>query len=72
MQQTALLLRRRDAAALLAVSVSQVLKWEREGLLHAIDLNVSGGNIRAVRYDADEVKALAARFVRDAVRSICA
>jgi hypothetical protein len=51
--------RRRDAARKLAVSESQVLKFEREGLLRPV--RVPG--IRAVRYVASEVDALAARWI---------
>ena len=46
----------------LAVSESQVLKWERQGLLHPI--RVPG--IRAVRYNAAEVEALAEKWIREA------
>jgi predicted site-specific integrase-resolvase len=62
MSQTALLvmlMRRRDAAEILAVSESQILKWEREGLLHPISMP----GIRAIRYRAEEVRALAQRFI---------
>ena len=54
-----LLDRRRDAARKLAVSESQILKFEREGLLRAI--RVPG--IRAVRYVSSEVDALAHRWI---------
>ena len=57
---TPTLLRRRDAAAILGVSESQVFKWERQGLLHAFAVP----GIRATRLDAAEVQALATRFVR--------
>ncbi len=62
-----ILLRRRDAAAALSVSESQLLKWETAGLLHPIDLAESGGGIRAVRYDAREVEALGQRFIATAL-----
>jgi predicted site-specific integrase-resolvase len=65
MSQTALLDRRRDAARKLAVSESQILKWERDGLLHPI--RVPG--IRAVRYDASEVEALAKRWIVNSIAS---
>jgi hypothetical protein len=55
----ALLDRRRDAARKLSVSESQVMKFEREGILHPI--RVPG--IRAVRYDANEVADLAKRWI---------
>lgn len=54
-----LLDRRRDAAKKLAVSESQVLKFERAGLLRVI--RVPG--IRAVRYASDEVDDLARRWI---------
>lgn len=53
------LYRRRDAAEILAVSESQVLKFERDGLLHAIPVP----GIRAIRYSADEVHGLAKRWI---------
>jgi hypothetical protein len=60
-----ILMRRRDAAAALAVSESQLIKWETGGLLHPIDLKDDGG-IRAIRYDASEVEALGKRFIEKA------
>ena len=63
MQHMALLDRRRDAARKLAVSESQILKWEREGLLHPI--KVPG--IRAIRYSASEVDALARQWIANSV-----
>lgn len=60
-----ILMRRRDAAAALAVSQSQLLKWETRGFLHPIDLK-DGGGIRAIRYDASEVEALGKRFIEQA------
>lgn len=62
---TVALMRRRDAAAVLAVSERQTLKWEREGLLTAIDVP----GIRAVRYVSEEVESLAKRIARDGRRS---
>lgn len=53
-----LLLRRRDAAAALAVSESQILVFERAGKLRAIHL----ADCRAVRYARVDVEALAARI----------
>jgi DNA-binding transcriptional MerR regulator len=53
-----LLYRRRDAAALLAVSESQLLKWEREGILTPVDIP----GIRAKRYLATDVRSLAANI----------
>lgn len=61
----ALLCRRRDAAKQLAVSESQILKWERDGLLHPI--RVPG--IRAVRYSSQEVAALARKWIAESRRS---
>lgn len=63
----ALLLRRRDAAEILAVSESQILKWERRGWLHPIDLRDQAG-IRAIRYRADEVRQLAQRLIGSAIQ----
>jgi hypothetical protein len=60
-----LLDRRRDAARKLAVSESQVLKWEREGLLRRIEVP----GIRAVRYSSAEVDALGKRFIAEAKES---
>ena len=54
------LLRRRDAADVLAVSqTAQILKFERAGLLHAVPVP----GIRAIRYSADEVHGLARRWI---------
>ena len=58
-------MRRRDAAAALAVSQAQILKWETAGLLRRIDLK-DGGNIRAVRYAAADVEALGKRLIANA------
>lgn len=57
------LLRRRDAAAALAVSESQVLAFERAGLLKPIKIP----GIRAVRLAAADVEALAERWRRGLV-----
>jgi hypothetical protein len=59
---TPILLRRREAAALLAVSESQILKWERAGLLKPIAVP----GIRAVRYEAAAIKALAESWIDQA------
>jgi hypothetical protein len=53
------LYRPRDAAKVLAVSESQVLKFERAGLLHPIAVP----GIRAKRYAADEVHGLARQWI---------
>ncbi len=57
-----MLLRRPDAASILAVSVSQILKWERSGLLTPVAIP----GIRVVAYDAEEVRGLARRFIESA------
>jgi hypothetical protein len=54
----ALLLRRRDAAEILAVSESQLLKWERAGVLTPVRIP----DLRAVRYRAADVRSLAANI----------
>lgn len=46
---------------MLGISPSQVLKYERDGLLRRIQLP----GIRAVRNDADEVAALAKRWIQE-------
>jgi hypothetical protein len=53
--------RRRDVARKLGVSESQVLKFERAGLLRRVKIP----GLRAVRYDADESAALARRWIED-------
>lgn len=58
----ALLLREREAAAVLGVSVSQVGAWRRQGLLTAVRLP----GLRAIRYDRAEVEALARRWCAEA------
>jgi hypothetical protein len=66
---TQILMRRREAAAALAVSQAQILKWETAGLLRRIDLKdglTDGGGIRAVRYAASDVEALGKRFIANA------
>jgi predicted DNA-binding transcriptional regulator AlpA len=57
-----LIYRRREAAEILGFSQAQILKFEREGLLHPI--RVQG--LRSVRYDASEVDALAKRWIAEA------
>ena len=54
--------RRRDAAQVLGVSESQVLKFEHQGLLRAIQIP----GIRATRFDMEEVHALAEKWIREA------
>lgn len=51
-----LFLRRRDVAAALAVSESQVVIWERAGLLRPVKLP----GIRAIRFHREDVELLAA------------
>ena len=53
-----LLLRRRDAALMLAVSESQIVKWERAGVIESV--RVPG--LRAVRFRAADVRSLAANI----------
>ena len=55
-----LFLRRRDTAALLAVSESVVLQWERAGLLPVVTMP----GIRAQRHAYADVVELAARIRR--------
>jgi len=57
-----LLERRRDVAKKLGVSESQVLKFERQGLLTRIELP----GLRAVRYDARETAQLAEQWINAA------
>ena len=53
-----LFLRRRDAARDLAVSESQLLKWERAGVLTPVQIP----GLRAVRYRASDIRSLAANI----------
>lgn len=55
MVDSRLFLRRRDAAHDLGVSQSQMLKWERAGVIQPVRLP----GLRSIRYDADDVRALA-------------
>lgn len=58
------LYRRRDTAHVLGVSPSQVVKFERDGIIRAIRVNGDGvKGPRIVRNDADEVDALAQRWI---------
>ena len=62
-----LLVRRRDAAEALGVSESQVLKWERAGLIVPVrlaDAEDPAARIRGIRYRASDVEALAARLLQ--------
>jgi hypothetical protein len=61
MYDAPLLARRRDAARTLACSESQVLKYERQGLLTRVQLP----GIRAARYAAEDVNALAKRLIAE-------
>lgn len=54
------LLRRRDAARDLAVSESQLLKWERDGVIEPVRIP----GLRAVRYRSADVRALAQNIIR--------
>jgi len=60
-----LLARRRDAARVLGCSESQVLKYERAGLLHKVALPAIGDSKppRSARYDLKEVQDLARRAI---------
>lgn len=53
-------IRRRDAASYLAVSLSQLLKWERNGVLTPITIP----GLKAKRYLASDVRSLAANIAR--------
>lgn len=53
------LYRTEEAATVLAVSPSQVLLFERAGQLHKIQIP----GLRAVRFSAEEVRALAQRWI---------
>ena len=61
---TPLLARRRDAARTLACSESQVLKYERQGLLKRVQLP----GIRAARYATEDVTALAKKLIDESRR----
>ena len=63
-----LLVRRRDAAEALGVSESQLLKWERAGLIEPVNLEHADDAvaIRAVRYRVADVEALAERLLQPA------
>ena len=55
-----LLLRRRDAARDLSVSESQLIKWERAGILTPVQIP----GLRAKRYLAADVRSLAANIAQ--------
>ena len=57
-----MLLREREAAIVLGVSISQVASYRRQGLLTA----VRPTGIRAVRYSRAQVEQLAAKWCEDA------
>lgn len=57
--ESPLLARRRDVARALACSTSQVIKFEKQGLLKRVQLP----GIRAARYATQEVTALAQRLI---------
>lgn len=54
-QHDPVLFRRREAAAILGFSESQVFKWERAGILRPV--RVPG--VRSVRYRATDIRSLA-------------
>jgi len=63
------LARRRDAGRILACSESQVLKYERAGLLRRVNLPaVDGKPVRAARYAMADVAALAQRLIDESRR----
>jgi MerR-like DNA binding protein len=53
-----LFVRRSDAARDLSVSESQLLKWERQGILEPVRIP----GIRAVRYRASDIRSLASNI----------
>jgi hypothetical protein len=61
-----LLLRRRDAAHDLAVSEAQLLKWERQGLLTAVQIP----GLRAKRYRATDIRSLAANIAHGRLSTV--
>jgi predicted DNA-binding transcriptional regulator AlpA len=62
-----LILKRREVADVLGFSQAQILKFERAGLLRPIRIkDANGSELRSVRYDAREVEALAAKWIREA------
>lgn len=60
---TRLLYRRRRVAHMLDVSETQVLKFERDGLLHPIRMD----DVRAVWYLPSEVEDLAQRWIANSL-----
>jgi len=58
MSDERILMRRRDAAHALAVSESQIVKWERQGVLTSVQIP----GIRARRFRASDVRSLAANI----------
>ena len=67
MQNDSMLARRRDAARILACSESQILVYERTGVLHRVSLpNVGERVVRSARYSVEGVRALAKRLIDEA------
>jgi hypothetical protein len=64
MHEGPLLARRRDAARTLACSESQVIKYERQGLLKRVQLP----GIRAARYASEDVTTLAKKLIDESRR----
>lgn len=59
------LFRTDEAAAVLGVCVSQVLKFQRDGLLRKIEIP----EVRSVRFSAIEVRALAQRWIDASIQN---
>ncbi|PYR48151.1 MAG: hypothetical protein DMF89_16410 [Acidobacteria bacterium] len=58
-----ILVRRREAAEILGFSQSQILKFERQGLLTPIRVESPEGRLlRSTRYEFTEVQALAQKW----------
>ena len=68
MSATKILCRRREAAEILGFSQAQILKFQRQGLLTPIVVP----GLRSIRYDANEVAALAQRWIDSSKQTICA
>jgi hypothetical protein len=58
-----MIFRRRDVAEALSVSQAQVVKFETQGLLHAVKLQKGPLELRCTIYDPAEVAALAKRLL---------
>jgi hypothetical protein len=67
-----LVMRRRNVAEALNVSQAQVMKFDRAGWLHPVNLKDTPFNIRCVVYDPEEVEALAKRLLASNNQEACA